>query len=105
MRELTDLTKGGHFFINSLPLRNLILSSLYVYVPSIVFIFIGTELYYLAILYLIFFILSLHTTTPSIEYYASGSPQHAIKVKNKVDSENRIKVYSVSVLYSRDKKK
>ena len=45
--------------------------------------------------------------TPSYEYYVPGSPQHAIKVgvKNKADRENRIKVCSVSVLNSRNKKK
>ena len=41
--------------------------------------------------------------TPSNEYYVPGSPQHAIKVKdkNKADSKKGIKVHSVSVLYSR----
>ena len=45
--------------------------------------------------------------TPSYEYYVPGSPQHAIKVriKNKADRENRIKVHSVSVLNSRNKEK
>ena len=45
--------------------------------------------------------------TPSFEYYVPGSSQHAIKVrvKNKADRENRIKVRSVSVLNSRNKKK
>ena len=45
--------------------------------------------------------------TPSIEYYIPGSPQHAIKVrvKNKANRENGIKVHSVSVLNSRNKKK
>ena len=45
--------------------------------------------------------------TPSYEYYVPGSPQHAIKVrvKNKADRENRIKVHSVSVLNSRYKEK
>ena len=50
---------------------------------------------------------SLHTASPSYEYYVSGFPQHAkrIRIKNTAEIETGIKVKSVSVLYSLEKRK
>ena len=86
------------------------LSLLFDYIFVCVVLLVATLLSYVVLQYWICISIYLYLFirhTPSYEYYVPGSPQHAIKVrvKNKADRENRIKVHSVSVLNSRNKEK